>query len=204
MDNTAQASSNMNLLDVLLNEHLISQKQHQEIKVKVATLGMSDDEVVKREHIVTEEKLAEAKAKMVGIPFVSIENTSFAPEALGKIPEAVVQRFNLIPFLYDEKTKSLSIAMGDPVDLEAASFVRQKTGLNINLVNGYTWNELLELFKNGEIDILPAENTYFEIALTKSAQIEGSIIIEEDSNKDKKGFIQIKSKLKITGSVSDE
>ena len=81
--------------------------------------------------MVSEEKMAEAKAKMVGIPFVSIENASFAPEALSKVPEAVVQRFNLIPFMYDDKSKTLSIAMGDPVDLEAVSFVRQKTGLNI-------------------------------------------------------------------------
>jgi uncharacterized surface anchored protein len=46
-----------------------------------------------------------------------------------------------------------------------------------------------------KIDILPSENTYFEITLTKSAQIEGSIVIEEDSNKDKKGFIKLKSKI---------
>ena len=46
-----------------------------------------------------------------------------------------------------------------------------------------------------KIDILPGENTYFEITLTKSGQIEGGIIIEEDSNKDKKGFIQLKTKI---------
>lgn len=131
MDNTAQPQSGMNLLDVLYNDHLVSQEQYKDIKVKMATLGMSDEEVVKREHIISEEKLSEAKAKMVGVPFVSIENASFAPEALGKVPEAVVQRFNLIPFLFDPKTNTLSIAMGDPFDLEAVSFVRQKTGLNI-------------------------------------------------------------------------
>ncbi len=46
-----------------------------------------------------------------------------------------------------------------------------------------------------KIDILPAENTYFEIILTKSARINGSIAIEEDKNKDKKGFIQVKAKI---------
>jgi len=130
MDPAAQ-STNMSLLDTLINEHLISQAQYKDIKFKIATFGKNEEEVIAENRIVSEEKLSEAKAKMVGIPFVSIENASFSPEALGKVPEAVVQRFNLIPFLYDEKSKTLSIAMGNPVDLEAVSFVRQKTGLNI-------------------------------------------------------------------------
>ncbi len=46
-----------------------------------------------------------------------------------------------------------------------------------------------------KINILPGENTYFEISLTKSGKIEGSIVIEEDENRDKKGFIQVKSKI---------
>ena len=60
-----------------------------------------------------------------------MESTSFSPQALGLVPEAVVQRFNLIPFSYDDRSRTLSIAMGNPVDLDALSFVRQKTGLNI-------------------------------------------------------------------------
>lgn len=130
MDNSAQ-SSNMSLLDTLFGEHLITEAQYKDIKLKVATLAKSEEEIITEGRIVSEEKMAEAKAKMVGIPFVSIENSAFAPEALSKVPEAVVQRFNLIPFLYDDKSKTLSIAMGDPVDLDAVSFVRQKTGLNI-------------------------------------------------------------------------
>lgn len=46
-----------------------------------------------------------------------------------------------------------------------------------------------------KIDILPGEKTYFEVALTKSGKINGSIIIEEDSNKNKKGFIPTKSNI---------
>ena len=58
-------------------------------------------------------------------------NTSFSPQALNFLPQAVVERFALIPFAYDEKTKTLSIAMANPVDLDAISFVAQKTGLLI-------------------------------------------------------------------------
>jgi type IV pilus assembly protein PilB len=121
----------LNILDELARERLITQAQYDEIKVKAITLGVSEESLITTSNIVPEDKLAEAKAKLLGIPYVSLENSSFSPEALGFVPQAVVQRFNLIPFLYDDKTKTLSIAMANPVDLEAITFVTQKTGLNI-------------------------------------------------------------------------
>lgn len=130
MDPSAQ-SSNMNLLDTLLGEHLLNQAQYNDIKVKAATQGVSEESIISASRLISEDKIAEAKAKMLGIPYVAIENASFSPEALGLVPEAVVQRFSLIPFLFDRRTNTLSIAMANPIDLDAISFVRQKTGLNI-------------------------------------------------------------------------
>lgn len=117
--------------DILLGEHLLTQEQYSEIKVKSASEGKTDENIIKSLNIIPEEKLVEAKAKLLGIPFISLANTSFSPEALSFVPRAVAERFSLIPFFYDDKTKTLSIAMGNSVDLEAISFVQQKTGLNI-------------------------------------------------------------------------
>ena len=127
-DSTSQMSG---LSDVLLAQHLINQTQNQEIKLKSVAQGLSEEDVITSLNIVSEEGLSEARAKILGIPYISLESTSFSPQALGFVPEAVVQRFNLIPFSYDERTRSLSIAMANPVDLDAISFVRQKTGLDI-------------------------------------------------------------------------
>lgn len=120
-----------NLLDVLFAEHLIDQAQYKEIKLRAAAQGVSEEVVIDSLRLVNEDKLAETKAKMLGVPYISLESTSFSPQALGFVSQAVVQRFNLIPFMYDDRTKTLSIAMANPVDLDAISFVRQKTGLNI-------------------------------------------------------------------------
>lgn len=121
------------LSDALLSEHLITQAQYNDIKLKAVTQGITEDSILDSLKIVDEDKLSEARAKMLGVPYISLEATSFSPQALGFVPEAVVQRFNLIPFLYDEKTKSLSIAMANPVDLEAVSFVRERTGLSVKV-----------------------------------------------------------------------
>lgn len=130
-DDFLQPTEQQSVNSVLFSQHLITPEQYEEIKVKSASQGVSDQTIIEQMHIVSEAKLAEAKAKILGIPFVALESSSFSPQALGFLPKAVVERFSLIPFLYDEKSKTLSIAMANPVDLDAISFVGQKTGLNI-------------------------------------------------------------------------
>ncbi|MCL5113694.1 MAG: Flp pilus assembly complex ATPase component TadA, partial [Patescibacteria group bacterium] len=120
-----------NILDILLLEHLLTSDQYNDIKVKSASQNKSYEEILTLSGIVSPQGVAEAKAKILGVPFISLEATSFSPVALGFIPRAVAERFLLIPFLYDESTRTLSVAMANPVDLEALQFVRQKTGLNI-------------------------------------------------------------------------
>ncbi|MCL5433265.1 MAG: GspE/PulE family protein [Patescibacteria group bacterium] len=126
-------SDAQNIVDILLNERLLTPVQAEEVKVKSASENKKAEDVLKSLNIVPEEKISEAKAKLLGIPFISLTTASFSPQALSFIPRAVAERFNVIPFLYDEKTRSLSVAMGNPVDLEAISFLQQKTGLNIKV-----------------------------------------------------------------------
>lgn len=124
-------SDDRTILDILLGDGAITKEQYEEVKVKSATGGQSVNDVLAALHIVPEEKIAEARAKVLGVPFISLANASFSPQALGFLSRAVVDRFSLIPFLYDDKTKTLSVAMANPADLDAIAFVQQKTGLNI-------------------------------------------------------------------------
>lgn len=130
-NDSATLTQNQTLSDVLFAEHLLTQEQYNDIKVKSATQGVSDESIITSANYVNEAQLAEAKAKLLGIPFISLETTSFSPQALEYISRAVAERFSLVPFMYDDKTKTLSVAMSNPVDLDAISFIRQKTGLAI-------------------------------------------------------------------------
>lgn len=135
MPNSTQAQSQKanaaSLLDLLRSERLLTEEQYQQVKVKVATAGQSPATVLKSMGFVSEEKIAEAQAEILGIPYISLSTVSFSPQALSFLPRVVVERFSLIPFNYEEKTKTLSIAMANPIDLDALGFVRQKTGLII-------------------------------------------------------------------------
>ncbi len=57
-------------------------------------------------------------------------------------------------------------------------------------------NSIAEIPGPYKIEILPGQKTVFEVSLTKSGKITGIIVIEEDKNKDKKGFIPVKEELK--------
>ncbi|MDQ5900509.1 MAG: type pilus assembly protein PilB [Patescibacteria group bacterium] len=118
-------------VDILVSEHILSPQQAQDIKVRSALDGKTPDTLLREMHLVPEDKLAEAKAKYLGIPYISLSSTSFAPQAISFLPRAVVERFMLIPFFYDEKTQTLHIAMANPIDLESVDFVKKKTGLNV-------------------------------------------------------------------------
>lgn len=126
-----QSSGSQSLADLLYSEKLLTKEQYDDVKVKSASKGLSEESVIDSLGVVPPDKFAEAKAKILNIPFVSLDTVSFSPQALGYVPRAVAERFSLIPFAYDEKTQTISVAMSNPVDLEAVSFVREKTGQNI-------------------------------------------------------------------------
>ena len=126
---TAFSEGDTQLLDTLLSENVVTQQQYDDIKVKSATSGSTIEDTLISLHIVDDGRIAEAKAKQLGIPFISLATTAFSPEALSFVSRPVAERFQLIPFFYDDKQRILHIAMANPVDLDAAQFVRQKTGL---------------------------------------------------------------------------
>ena len=119
------------VIDILYAEGFLTKEQYEDVKVKSATQGLSPTVILQSLHILSEDKIAQAQAKLLGVPYIPLATMSFSPQALGFLSRGVVDRFSLIPFLYDEKTKTLSIAMANPVDLDALAFVRQKTGLTI-------------------------------------------------------------------------
>src|SRR5260221_10583991 len=92
------SSAGKTVLDVLLEEHAVTPEQANSVKLQAANTQRPLEEVMKSLSIVAEEKFAEAKAKLLGVPFVNLSNTAFSPKAVSFIPRSVVERANLIPF----------------------------------------------------------------------------------------------------------
>ncbi len=128
---TSLDQEDLSLLDALVVDGSLNQAQVADIKMKSAIQGKSVETVLSELKILPEAKIIEGKARILGVPYVSLATTSFSPQAISVLPRAVVERFSLIPFFYDEQGQTVSIAMANPVDLDAIEFVRQKTGLSV-------------------------------------------------------------------------
>ncbi len=152
MDNTAQSTTGVNtqgifsqmnpqstgrsITDIVFSEKLITAEQYSSLKVESANKGVHIDQTLLESKLIPDEKYYEAKAKLINVPFVSIGTLPSSPEALGFVTKAVAERLKVVPFAYDKDRNSLSIAMADPLDLDALNFLRQKTGITILVYQG--------------------------------------------------------------------
>lgn len=116
---------------ILFEEGILTSEQFNQIKSEAVNKSLPLDQVLLDAKIVPEHTYYEARAKLIGVPYVGIASLPFSPEALSFIPKAAAERFNIIPIAYDKEKNIISLVMADPLDLETLNFVKQKTGANI-------------------------------------------------------------------------
>lgn len=127
---------NKTVADILLDEKLITDEQYSALKAKHIQENISLDRLILESNLVSEDSYFEARAKVIGVPYISVETLPFSPEALSFINKSVAERFNLIPFAINNEKTTLSVAMANPLDLDAINFIRQKTGLSLTVYQG--------------------------------------------------------------------
>ncbi len=121
-----------NLREVLKDEGLIKDEVFEEINLRQLKTGESEEDIIKSMRLLGDEDLVKAKAKFLKVPFVDLDNTAFSPEALSLVPESVAQKYNIVPYRLDTKTKTLFVTMVNPLDLETLEFLEKKTSLKIS------------------------------------------------------------------------
>lgn len=117
------------LEDVLGVDGLLSVEQINFVKNEAKRRQESAEKIIAQMGWVGEEDLAKAKAQVINVPFIAPDKQPIAPEVLAYLPEEVAKRFTVIPLT--REGEFLSLAMVDPLDLQAIEFVEKKTGLTI-------------------------------------------------------------------------
>ncbi|HVZ11490.1 MAG TPA: ATPase, T2SS/T4P/T4SS family [Patescibacteria group bacterium] len=125
------SASEQNVAKILLDEGQLSQEKYDRAKAESVSRSISIDRALLELNLVPESAYYESRAKLIGVPFVSVSTLPFSPEALSLIPKGVAERFSIIPFAIDKEKSLLSVAMANPLDLETLSFLKQKTGNSI-------------------------------------------------------------------------
>lgn len=123
------ASAQNSIEDILFQQGVISREQLSALKLEFLTTGVAAEKIIEQRGLVSLPKIAQAKAQLLGVPFVSLEGRAISLEVLNFIPEAVARRYLIIPFERLENT--LSVAMADPLDLQIIQFLEKKSALSV-------------------------------------------------------------------------
>lgn len=117
------------LEDILAAKNFLTHEQVTFIRNEARRRQESSEKILRQLGWVNEENLAEAKAEIIGVPFVTPDASPISPEVLALLPEEVAKRFTVIPVAKEGDT--LSVAMVDPLDLQVLEFVEKKSGMNV-------------------------------------------------------------------------
>ncbi|MBI3981057.1 Flp pilus assembly complex ATPase component TadA [Candidatus Microgenomates bacterium] len=166
-----------NIADILFSQKIISQEQLALVKLESVNKGKDIEEVIRSHNFANDEQIIKAKAALLNIPFVSLSTKGISPEILPLIPEPVARRYVLIPFLLEQKTNTLSVAMKDPLDISAIEFVERKSGYTIKAFLGLE-NEIQQKIEEEYSQGLTTEVTQALKESTIAAKLEA----EESKN----------------------
>ncbi len=138
MPNTANSNNTKptgsNIADILVSMGVLDETRANQIKMAEVQYGTTQEEIIKKQNLVSSTDLVKAKAIFYNVPFVDLATTPSSPEAMSVLSQEVSTKFNIFPLSVDKLNKSITLAMVDPLDLAAIEFVERKTGLRVKPV----------------------------------------------------------------------
>jgi type IV pilus assembly protein PilB len=128
--------SKLKLGEILINEGLINQAQLDEALRFQKLSGRTIGDILVDRGFAKEEDLANALAKQLDIPFVSIKDSSLQPSKEDALEKIIPQSFarNQLVLPLSRHLKSLTVALANPLDLLAIDNLKKITGCEINPV----------------------------------------------------------------------
>lgn len=132
--NTATTPSGNNIADILVSMGVLDPTRAEQVKMAEVQYGTTQEEIIRKQNLVSNADLVKAKATFYNIPFVDLATAPSSPEALSILSQEVSSKFNIFPLSVDKVGKTITLAMADPMDLTAIEFVERKTGLRVKPV----------------------------------------------------------------------
>jgi type IV pilus assembly protein PilB len=111
--------------------------------------------------LMNERSLAEAFAEYTHIPFIQINPKDINTEVLAKIPERIARQYNAVLFKIDEDG-TMHLAMDDPDDVQAVSFIQKEIGENTKIYIA-THDNIMECLENYRGDVNEELNEVIDI-----------------------------------------
>ncbi len=141
-----QSRRKVRLGELLIEAGLISEQDLQYALEEQKVRGSRIGEILLNSHVITEDQLLSALAKKFRLPTVNLDDYEINPMAGIEIGREVVEKFQILPI--DTDKHALTIALSDPMGLEAYDTISFKTGKKVHevLVKASQMKDYLETF----------------------------------------------------------
>jgi type IV pilus assembly protein PilB len=110
---------------------LIDEAKLTSIKGEIVKGADSVANIVLKGSFISDEDYAKAYSDFYDVPYISLIEKKFDESLLNIVPTQLAKTYTLLPFLVDAATKSLHVAMLDPLDLQFISFLEKKIGYKV-------------------------------------------------------------------------
>ena len=122
-------ATNKHLGELLIERGAINREQLEMAIAYQKEKGGLFGEVLVTLKFATEEDIAQALTCQYGFPYLPLANYEIDQDVINSVPENVCKQFCLIPI--DKIGKSLTLAMADPLNVQAAEDVELITGCTV-------------------------------------------------------------------------
>lgn len=124
--------SDQTLEKLLLEHEIASPEQIATLKEEAGSSGHDLQTLTVKSRVTTEEVLAKIFAEYAHVPYIELDPKDISAEVLNKIPERIARQYNAILFQLDADGTA-HLAMDDPDDVQAVSFIQKEIGENLKL-----------------------------------------------------------------------
>ncbi|MFQ5518687.1 MAG: ATPase, T2SS/T4P/T4SS family, partial [Mariprofundus sp.] len=122
----------MRLGEILIEAGLITEDDLQFALEEQKVQGQRLGEILLSSQVITEDELLSALAKKFRLPTVDLNEFEINPQAASQIGRDVIEKYRILPI--DSDDHSLTIALSDPMGLEAYDSICFKTGKKVHEV----------------------------------------------------------------------
>ena len=129
MPTTSAQTRSSSLEEILFNQGLITSTQLSQLKLESVNSGQSVDKILVSSNMVPIDKIIQAKATLLNVPYIKLEGRAVPTDVLNLVPEAAARRYQIIPF--DKKGEVLLVAMSDPLDIQIIQFIEKRSGKRV-------------------------------------------------------------------------
>ena len=115
-------------IDLLVKKGVINQEQVNAAMQEAGRTGMPLEKALEKLGYISEIDIVQAIAESIGVPFMDLTDYLVDPEVIKLVPEETAKKCKAVPLF--KIGNSLTVAMGDPLDVEAIDEIRTKSKLD--------------------------------------------------------------------------